>query len=483
MPPELARGRLVRLLLLLALAGVGAASSAQEPEEIWYRVEVLIFQHDDPGRVHREEEAWPAVMPLRYPPLLRALFDRERADAALATTPGALSHVDALGRQTLYLRGFGAVGDGVATLPGAPAATGSQGTILAQQIRAALAYPPPTPAALGSPQAPDYRSLIAVGAGGGANPGRAASADNTADTLPANTGGAGDEGPVPAPSSGAAGSSGAESAAAAPSLPPAFSTLPATALEFRAAAARMAAQPGWTIHWHRAWLQPMPEESASIPIVIDDSGDRPASEWPALQGSLRFHVSRYLHLEAGLWLNTDGQYLTTAGDAGDSAGAGDAAPARWRMPPPPRAPSRLRHATLDGQRVALWPLPPVAGEDAVTGDAVAGDARSGEARRADMAGRADMAAAARAAVEEDSPWGHAVALAQTRRMRSEEVHYIDHPVLGILVRLTPLDAAELQSWAERLQGTGTHLRGALLPLRPEQLALPAALERFSLTPQ
>ena len=36
----------------------------------------------------------------------------------------------------------------------------------------------------------------------------------------------------------------------------------------------------------------------------------------------------------------------------------------------------------------------------------------------------------------DYPWRHAVLLQQTRRMRGGELHYIDHPMFGLLIKVT-----------------------------------------------
>jgi hypothetical protein len=46
------------------------------------------------------------------------------------------------------------------------------------------------------------------------------------------------------------------------------------------------------------------------------------------------------------------------------------------------------------------------------------------------------------------PYRHAVLLQQTRRMRSNEVHYIDHPLLGLIVKFTPVTAEELAAIAQ-----------------------------------
>ena len=41
-------------------------------------------------------------------------------------------------------------------------------------------------------------------------------------------------------------------------------------------------------------------------------------------------------------------------------------------------------------------------------------------------------------------------LNESRRMRSEEIHYLDHPALGIIVKITPIEAPEslVQAWKE-----------------------------------
>ena len=44
-------------------------------------------------------------------------------------------------------------------------------------------------------------------------------------------------------------------------------------------------------------------------------------------------------------------------------------------------------------------------------------------------------------------WRHAVLMQQNRRMRSEEVHYLDHPMLGVLARVVPLSDEELEALA------------------------------------
>ena len=62
-------------------------------------------------------------------------------------------------------------------------------------------------------------------------------------------------------------------------------------------------------------------------------------------------------------------------------------------------------------------------------------------------------------LEEDTgpvyPYRHAILLQQKRRMRSTEVHYIDHPRLGVVVKLTPLSTDELETMALAEAGTAS----------------------------
>lgn len=198
-------------------------------------------------------------------------------------------------------------------------------------------------------------------------------------------------------------------------LPAAFLLAPASAQDFRGKAAYMQRSGRYEILFHESWVQPVVGERAALPIILDRSGDSDA--WPQLQGSVKLYLSRYLHLETDLWLNTQGDYL---GDSG------------WQMPAPPRAPQSLI--------VEVAETAPEPQED----DGLPGGPEP-------AAGAPDAAMPAVDPAEEEAdprtlyPWRHAVALAQKRRMRSGEIHYIDHPLLGVVARLTPLAPDEVEA--------------------------------------
>lgn len=199
-----------------------------------------------------------------------------------------------------------------------------------------------------------------------------------------------------------------------PMLPTPFIALPHRQREFHGKSAYMQRTGKYQTLFHETWIQPVLEENRALPLVMDQSGD--LQNWPRLQGSVKLHISRYLHIETNLWLNTHGEYL----------------PGEWRMPPPPLGPPSL---VVEKPEPELELTEPESSPYYVTAE--------------------DDGLEPALEVEEETgpiyPWRHAVLLQQKRRMRSNEVHYIDHPLLGVVIKLTPLDEDQLQLLAEAEQ--------------------------------
>jgi hypothetical protein len=196
-------------------------------------------------------------------------------------------------------------------------------------------------------------------------------------------------------------------------LPEPFVVRPASEREFAGKAAYMQRRGAYRILFHQTWLQPLAGRQQSVPLVLDDSGATGA--YPELQGSIRLYQERYLQLDTNLWLNTEGSYL----------------PGEWRMPPPPLGPASL---VIEGP-VSFDPLPAAVEADRIADSNAAGvlDPNAPEVEGEDG--------------EPLYPYRHAVLLRQSRRMRNEEVHYLDHPMLGVVIKLTPLSPEELEELA------------------------------------
>jgi len=185
-------------------------------------------------------------------------------------------------------------------------------------------------------------------------------------------------------------------------LPAPFVQRAAAEREFRGKAAYMQRMGNYRTLYHQTWLQPMRDESSALPIVLDRSGD--TLDWPQLQGTVKIYLSRYLHVETDLWLNTTGNYL----------------PGEWAMPAAPLGPPSL---------IVIEPEPSLSEPTIESGEI-------------------DELAQAKSTLEPAYPWRHAVRFNEKRRMRSNEVHYLDHPMLGVVIKFTPVAQDELQALAE-----------------------------------
>jgi hypothetical protein len=157
---------------------------------------------------------------------------------------------------------------------------------------------------------------------------------------------------------------------------------------------------------------------------------------------VKLYLSRYLHLETNLWLNTSGDYL----------------PGDWRMPAPPLGPPSLIIEDLslpelpEEENNTQNTLADGLNEATVTEPAQLGDNPPNLSQPLGTSLEPTLPAQPEEAMETVEagpiyPWRHAVLLQQKRRMRSNEVHYIDHPLFGVIVKMTPLTTAELGALA------------------------------------
>lgn len=388
-----------KTLPLLALLGAVASTPALAQQDRWFRVELLVFANETTQQPLGAAiaEQWEATPTLAYPLASRFLVDPTRVAENAAEFDGE-SVIDEYGRQIITI-----VTEGDTTGGATPGNTGFAG----QQPNAAAAVADtPAPAPLPVPPQPVYQGGAPVGQAPAATP----------------------QAPV-----------------TAPALPRPFVLLPDEYLELRGKAALMQRSGSYTVLFHETWVQPVPPQERSLPIVLDHTGD--TQEWSRLQGTINVFLSRYLHVETNLWLNTQGTYF----------------PGTWQMPAPPLGPPSLiieEQEPLD-IAAAIEQLP-------VAGAAAEGAAATTEVNLALRSALADTGGSATAqdpnqplmglngeepgeVIAPVYPYRHAVLLDQTRRMRSNETHYIDHPLMGMVIKFTPITAEELNAIAAQQQ--------------------------------
>lgn len=138
--------------------------------------------------------------------------------------------------------------------------------------------------------------------------------------------------------------------------------------------------------FHGVWWQPfIQNDTRETPAILIKAGKQ-YGDHAELEGSVSFKLSRYLHISTNLWLS---EFAAPAPDSAD---------APVRSPWPALPPSPDQPVLSDASDVTL-PLEPVIAESHLP--------------------------------------SQVILIKQARRMRSEETHYIDHPKLGIIVRITP----------------------------------------------
>jgi hypothetical protein len=157
--------------------------------------------------------------------------------------------------------------------------------------------------------------------------------------------------------------------------------------------------------FHEAWRQPIVSAEDAPAIII--SGGNTYGDHAELEGTLRLSVSRYLHLNTNLWHT---HFIPNYGQE----------PEHWPTVPP--VPVRVPERNAAPEELESETAVQVVGEE---GDAL---------WRFDLTAPIDDYTNL---IDQPFLIQEIITLRQTRRMRSGELHYIDHPRLGLLIKVDP----------------------------------------------
>jgi hypothetical protein len=206
----------------------------------------------------------------------------------------------------------------------------------------------------------------------------------------------------------------------APLLPQPFSLVSAERLQLGETARRIQNARDVELVLHLGWLQPGLAEEQAVAVHIYDGMPQtaaaanstepvsPATEGdmgtpPRLDGTLRLILSRYLHIQSDLL---------------------------WREPLPNQLGFAAEQSLINGGTAT--PQPAAMDNDAthVIDSGTGNLSDNGEMTTESTAG--------------SSALNYQVyRMQQSRRMRSNEVHYLDHPLFGIIVQVTPYITAQV----------------------------------------
>lgn len=174
-------------------------------------------------------------------------------------------------------------------------------------------------------------------------------------------------------------------------------------------AAALARHSGHRVLFHEAWRQPF-RDNREAPALVVSGGDAYGSHFE-LEGSIRLTLSRYLHLNTNLWLT---RFDPNTGQT----------PGTW-----PQLPNRPTRYSVDVPAQIDAPL--------------SSPFESPERNAWGLDLRTDTTTANLPEfLREPYLPSRIVTMNQQRRMRSEELHYLDHPLMGLLIRITPYDRPE-----------------------------------------
>lgn len=187
----------------------------------------------------------------------------------------------------------------------------------------------------------------------------------------------------------------------------AFYLLPASERQLNMQAQKLQRSPRFEVLFHNAWRQIITNKKSSKAIIIN--GGQTFGHHQALEGSIRLSVATYLELQTNLWL---AQFDVNVGQ----------------------------------EITRSWPEIPVRPNYAVTAMSGLSLDSNMELEHALASGNTQWSNgsfdANPAAPENDNfVTRQIILLQQERDMRSNEVHYLDHPALNVIIQVTPYSPA------------------------------------------
>jgi len=184
--------------------------------------------------------------------------------------------------------------------------------------------------------------------------------------------------------------------------------LPQTELTLQAQADSLDKDKRYDVLFHQTWRQ-APKALSETPALII-SGGHQYGEHSELEGSIKLSIARYLHLDTNLWLSEFEPNYGQDSAQSEHSLTEHAWPELPKTPKIDDSSENFALSTLDQGWQASLNLNAFSGGDEYN-----------------------------AILAKPYLTNNIVKLTQSRRMRSNEVHYIDHPKMGIIIKLTPFE--------------------------------------------
>ncbi len=213
-----------------------------------------------------------------------------------------------------------------------------------------------------------------------------------------------------------------------------FTELTDISPDFEQAADRMRRSRYYRVLKLTAWEQALPQGADPVAVVI--RGGELFGQHHELEGTISLRRERYLHAHARLWLSRFTEY-TGESNEGDW-------PALPLLPTPPEREiaseaneeENSAEPNNDTPEKTVTETPQDDSDmamNAIVNEGTAEDSMPYDVMPYDEWAEYDWFAPARP--------DRIVLLDQSRRLRSNELHYIDHPLLGVILRIVPIETS------------------------------------------
>jgi len=188
-----------------------------------------------------------------------------------------------------------------------------------------------------------------------------------------------------------------------------FESLPRESLALKNEAAALS-RAGHRILLHKAWLQPIGGVGSARNVYLE--GGNSVEPFHELAGTLRLSLQQFVHVDTNLWLARFVSSTTASAPAaspkpttapGSTAATGEAPTTSWPLPP----------------------LPPRQSDSVIDGDSPTAMESDGDIN---------------ALLKKEVTVERVVLMQQHRRLKQKELNYLDHPLFGALIVVTPYGA-------------------------------------------
>ena len=155
----------------------------------------------------------------------------------------------------------------------------------------------------------------------------------------------------------------------------------------------------YEVLFHESWTQVLTREKIATAIVIDSP--KSSLLWPRIQGTLSVFLNNFIHFKSDIWINVLKKGYTD--------------PARLKPPP-----ILTTETHLDYQRTkclnAGTIIEPSIGSYFISDKAETNTDASDSLRNYD--------------------WSYAIPMQDTQKIKTNQIHYLDHPFIGIILKIT-----------------------------------------------